>query len=174
MEKTGVQLKLTAMATCWDMGAAWMKEQPSIKEPIQTPGPSVPCHSSWTDSNLTIHVPRFLLTELLTILRYYETCTRHTSVLSQKVAKHWCPAESQGNLTHEVSSDYNNFCTDYLIPEDNGCNDHYEPVSLVIKWTIADSKSSLSFRSVISAIGCLHIHWCILMHSQDVLQREAS
>ena len=29
-----------------------------------------------------------------------------------------------------------NLCTEFLIPKDEGCNDHYEPVKMMLEYTI--------------------------------------
>ena len=64
--------------------------------------------------------------------RYYDTCTRDTETPGDLHNEYWCPTfESIGadNLTVE-DFDAKGHCNEVIYPEQNGCNDHYESVSI--------------------------------------------
>jgi hypothetical protein len=67
--------------------------------------------------------------------RYYETCTRHTPDRLALHSHYWCPSQDSldemlswtgVNLT--MSTPLYGICPDFVMPPDNGCDDHYEPV----------------------------------------------
>ena len=71
------------------------------------------------------------------IFRYYETCTRNLQTITGRADKYWCAAPAQSDMNTEMTEDgTSNLCTEFLIPKDEGCNDHYEPVKMMLEYTI--------------------------------------
>ncbi|XP_059096708.1 uncharacterized protein LOC131891201 [Tigriopus californicus] len=61
--------------------------------------------------------------------RYYDSCTRHATTPSALNRYYWCPIPSEASLNVSYSNvGIKGSCTDFLIPEENGCGDHYDDV----------------------------------------------
>ena len=62
---------------------------------------------------------------------YFESCTM-ISPPGETRSGYWCPVRSGTHhdlgFTNYTMGDQWGYCTDYLKPEDNGCQDHYERV----------------------------------------------
>ncbi|TRY78180.1 hypothetical protein TCAL_06223 [Tigriopus californicus] len=57
--------------------------------------------------------------------RYYETCTRQTLDPNTRMEHYWCASKLDTSLTETYVTGLKGKCSDYLIPQDEGCQDHF-------------------------------------------------
>lgn len=87
--------------------------------------------------------------------RYYETCTINTPANEMGFeSNYWCPTMS-ANFDYETGPSISTYCTDFLFPADNGCQDHYEPVPNIFNliFVVDKNKTCLEFSPSRSGTG---------------------
>ena len=68
----------------------------------------------------------------------------------------------------DLDAEYENYCTDFAIPQDLGCNDHYEPVCQPRPYNDRYAKKVLHFRLETSASESQPTQKILKRHKPDV------